>query len=255
MAALAAAGPPAPVHALTAAGVQEGDTIAVRYRGVGGAPLWHERLIVLVVPPHSFTGITPDGDCYEEDLVPGGDIEAWTPLVGGVSGGGAAVIGAQRVYGFRFLPLLHTVIADRNAAAARLLLVPAPGFAVNMGQRGAGGPPAPPAALAPAGPAVAIPPGGLAPGAVPGVAGGALAPLAGAPGGGGPAPGGLAGLAAALAPGGAPPLAPAGPAPGLPAAPGAAALVAAPPGGALVAPGVPAACRICSGASCKALVC
>ena len=246
MAAPAAAQPPALAHALSAAGVAEGDFIGVRYR-VAGPALWHERLVLLLVPPHSFTVLTPDGDCYEEDLLPGGDIEAWTPLTGGVSGGGAPAIGAQRIYGFRALPLLHQVTADRVAAAARLNLVPSPAFAVNVGRVAAGGPPVPPAALAPAGPAAAIPPGGLAPGAVPGALGGAPVPLAPAPGGGAPALGGLAGLAAALAPGGAPPGAPAGLAPGAPVAPGllpapAPGLVAPagalPPGGALAAPGI-----------------
>ncbi|CAK0894199.1 unnamed protein product [Prorocentrum cordatum] len=60
-------------HALTAAGVSEGDFIAVKYN-VAGAALWHERCVLLISsqPPHSFTGFTPDGDCYEEDLMPGG---------------------------------------------------------------------------------------------------------------------------------------------------------------------------------------
>ncbi|CAK0866856.1 unnamed protein product [Prorocentrum cordatum] len=60
-----------------------GDFIAVKCN-VAGAALWHERCVLLISsqPPHSFTGFTPDGDCYEEDLMPGGDISAWTPLEG-----------------------------------------------------------------------------------------------------------------------------------------------------------------------------
>ncbi|CAK0849104.1 unnamed protein product [Prorocentrum cordatum] len=135
MAALAALGAADGGHVLSNAVVTEGDLIAVRYQA-RGAPLWHERLVLLLLPNHSFTGVTPDGDCYEEDLLPGGDVDALTPLANGVSGGGSPAIGGQRVYGFRALPLLHQLVADRAAAASRLNVVPSPVFAVNVGRRG-----------------------------------------------------------------------------------------------------------------------
>ncbi|CAK0854293.1 unnamed protein product, partial [Prorocentrum cordatum] len=68
MAALAALGAADGGHVLSNAGVTEGDFIAVRYQA-RGAPLRHERLVLLLLPNHSFTGVTPDGDCYEKDLI------------------------------------------------------------------------------------------------------------------------------------------------------------------------------------------
>ncbi|CAK0896163.1 unnamed protein product, partial [Prorocentrum cordatum] len=222
-------------HQLIAAGLAEGDFLAVRYR-VGGRRLWHRRLVVALVPGGTTVAgiMTPDLDEYGEDVADQANIAEWTMLPLGTIGPAAPAMGNDDVYDFRHIPLQAAVDAARTAAYARRGAVPVGPIVVNLaGRVGAGGPV----------------------GAAPPAAGGAAAAAAGGPGGGG----GLAGLVAALGgPAGGPAVAaaapaalvpvaaPAAPAAGAgapPAGPGAAAAILGAPvaPAALAAPGAPAA--------------
>ncbi|CAK0857379.1 unnamed protein product, partial [Prorocentrum cordatum] len=222
-------------HQLIAAGLAEGDFLAVRYR-VGGRRLWHRRLVVALVPGGATVAgiMTPDLDEYDEDVADQANIAEWTMLPLGTIGPAAPAMGNDDVYDFRHIPLQAAVDAARTAAYARRGAVPVGPIVVNLaGRVGAGAPV----------------------GAAPPAAGGAAAAAAGGPGGGG----GLAGLVAALGgPAGGPAVAaaapaalvpvaaPAAPAAGAgapPAGPGAAAAIPGAPvaPAALAAPGAPAA--------------
>ncbi|CAK0908584.1 unnamed protein product, partial [Prorocentrum cordatum] len=222
-------------HQLIAAGLAEGDFLAVRYR-VGGRRLWHRRLVVALVPGGTTVAgiMTPDLDEYDEDVADQANIAEWTMLPLGTIGPAAPAMGNDDVYDFRHIPLQAAVDAARTAAYARRGAVPVGPIVVNLaGRVGAGAPV----------------------GAAPPAAGGAAAAAAGGPGGGG----GLAGLVAALGgPAGGPAVAaaapaalvpvaaPAAPAAGAgapPAGPGAAAAILGAPvaPAALAAPGAPAA--------------
>eukprot|EP00959_Pyramimonas_sp_CCMP1952_P087691 1834842-Pyramimonas_sp.AAC.1 len=71
---------------LASLGISLGDFILERY-DIPGPEVWHERM-VLIASPHrtDLTILTPDGDCYEEQLfaagAPGADIAAWLPSIG-----------------------------------------------------------------------------------------------------------------------------------------------------------------------------
>ena len=101
-AAAAAAG-----HPLALLGLDEGDFILIRYQ-VGGARIWHERLILAFQPAAPFgCGIlTPDGHGYVEVIANGGaDVAAVCIPAGGAAGGNSAATGGDQVYRFRALPL------------------------------------------------------------------------------------------------------------------------------------------------------
>ena len=202
-----------------------GSFYAVRYNGVPGPMLYHERLILLrsaaMVAGGGAQILTPDQDHYEEAVAVGGDIMDLIPLAG--QGAPAWGVPDASVYRFRALPpagILWGFI--RTGAAAVGHPVPAH-FSYVLGARNVLG--------APIGPyAVPDPTAGVA--VVP-----AVGPVAAAP----PA-GGLGALAAAI--GGAPPAA-AAPVPGavvagLVAPAAAVAAAVAPPVGA-AAPAVPPA--------------
>ena len=117
-------------------GVQAGDFGVVQYN-VPGPPLLHERL-VLIEPGAGTTvsGLTPDGDEYDEDWVVGGDIVFFGLLAGGACGGAppAGPGGAALpVYGFRHVPTpAQFSAAWPRAAARRGLAVPADGRQPNL---------------------------------------------------------------------------------------------------------------------------
>ncbi|CAK0869475.1 unnamed protein product, partial [Prorocentrum cordatum] len=164
-------------------GLVEGDFVLVHYR-VGGARIWHERLIVVLQPTAPFgTGIlTPDGHAYVEAIAPNSaDVRDDAIPGGGAVGGQSPQMGADEVYRFRGLPLPGEVAAASASTRAARGLPPGPPIALNT----AGsvivpvGPPAEAAAAA----APARAPAAPAAGAVGGLAGLAAA-LGGGPGGG-----------------------------------------------------------------------
>ncbi|CAK0793700.1 unnamed protein product [Prorocentrum cordatum] len=200
MAAAAAAG-----HPLAQAALDEGDFVLVLYR-VGGARIWHERLIVVLQPTALFgTGIlTPDGHAYVEAIAPNSaDVRDYAIPDGGAVGGVPPQTGADQVYRFRGLPLPGEVAAASASTRTALGLPPGPPIALNTAGRVIVpvGPAAGRAAAAAPAPAPAAP----AAGAVGGLAGLAAA-LGGVPGGG--AAGGGVLVPAAAAPPPAPAAAP-----------------------------------------------
>ncbi|CAK0866754.1 unnamed protein product, partial [Prorocentrum cordatum] len=179
--------PPKPSLEEEARGLDEGDFIHVLYR-VGGARIWHERLILAfqTVPPFGTGIMTPDGHAYVEAIMQNGaDIREYAIPAGAAAGAVAAVTAGDQVYRFRGLPLPGDVATGAASVRGTLGL-------------GAG----PPIALNTAGRVIAAVLG------APAGAGPAGAPAAGEAGGAPGALGGLAGLAAAL--GGGPAAAPAG---------------------------------------------
>ncbi|CAK0856355.1 unnamed protein product, partial [Prorocentrum cordatum] len=209
-------------HPLALLGLDEGDFILIRYQ-VGGARIWHERLILAFQPvaPFGCGILTPDGHGYVEVIANGGaDVAEFCIPAGGAAGGNSAATGGDQVYRFRALPLPAAVAAAATATRGTLGLAPGPAVALNTVGRVIA-PPAPaPAAVG--APAAA---GGPAAGGVAGLAAALGAPAAV----GAPAPGAAAGALVPAA-------APAGPAPGgglvpVAAAPAAGALLAAGPVG------------------------
>ncbi|CAK0903143.1 unnamed protein product, partial [Prorocentrum cordatum] len=164
-AAAAAAG-----HPFATLGLDEGDFMLIRYQ-VGGARIWHERLLLAfkATPPFGTGILTPDDHGYDEAITTGIiDVADLCVPAGGAAGGASAATGGDQVHCFRALPL-PTAVADA-ASSTRASL----GLALG-----------PPVALNTAGRVIAA------------VVAASAAPIGGG-GAGGPAAGGLAGLAAAL---------------------------------------------------------
>ncbi|CAK0840077.1 unnamed protein product [Prorocentrum cordatum] len=219
-------------------GISPGDFILERY-DIAGPEVWHERMVLIASPYRTdLTILTPDGDCYEEQLfaagTPGADIAAWLPSVGGAMGAGNPATGAAHIHRFRAVPAPATCDALRTATEGRLGFPPGPRAVPNLAGRAGVGAPGVGAGAAGAG----------APAAGAAVVAPAAAPPAAAPGaalGAGLAAGAAAGVAPAA--GGvlvAPPLVPAAAAAApAPAAPIAAAAPAAPAAGVGAAPPVP----------------
>eukprot|EP00959_Pyramimonas_sp_CCMP1952_P023668 497420-Pyramimonas_sp.AAC.1 len=93
-------------HQLIAAGLAEGDFLAIRYR-VGGRRLWHRRPVVALVPGGTTVAgiMTPDLDEYDEDVADQANIAEWTMLPLGTIGPAAPAMGNDDVYDFRHIPL------------------------------------------------------------------------------------------------------------------------------------------------------
>ena len=119
-----AAAPPA-YPSVAAAGVAAGDFIGVQYR-VGGVPLIHERLVVVLPPgqPGVASVVTPDDDEYDELYVGSADVARWDVFPGGAAGGVMPWAPGARYYRFRSLPTPATLRTAAGAAAARLGLPP-----------------------------------------------------------------------------------------------------------------------------------
>ena len=89
-------------------GLSPGDFFLERY-DIPGPVVWHERMVLIASPLQGdITILTPDGDCYEEQVfaagTPGADVAAWLPCAGGAMGGGNPVTGADHVHRFRAVP-------------------------------------------------------------------------------------------------------------------------------------------------------
>ncbi|CAK0840004.1 unnamed protein product, partial [Prorocentrum cordatum] len=172
-------------HPLALDGLDEGDFILVLYR-VGGARIWHERLILAfqTVPPFGTGVLTPDGHAYVEAIMQNGaDIRGCAIPAGAAAGAVAAATAGDQVYRFRGLPLPGEVATGAASVRGTLGLGAGPPIALNTAGRGIAAVVGAPAGAGPAG-----------------------APAAGGAGGAPGALGGLAGLAAAL--GGGPAAAP-----------------------------------------------
>ena len=242
-AAAAAAG-----HPLAVLGLDEGDWILIRYQ-VGGARIWHERLLLVfqATPPFGTGILTPDGDAYVEAILVGGvDVAEFCVPAGAAAGGASPATGADQVYRFRALPLPAAVGVAAAATRAALGLAAGPPVALNTVGR----------VLAAVAPAAAAPGAG---GAAAGPGAGGLAGLVAALGGAAPAPGAApaaGGAAGALVPAAAPPAAAGGgalvPVAGAPAL-GVPAVAAPAPVAPAAAPAAPAAPGLGAAALANAL--
>ncbi|CAK0822815.1 unnamed protein product, partial [Prorocentrum cordatum] len=137
LAARSAAAAAASGHPLALEGLDEGDFIHVLYR-VGGARIWHERLILAfqTVPPFGTGIMTPDGHaCVEAIMQNGADIREYAVPAGASAGAVAATSAGDQVYRFRGLPLPGDVATGAASVRGTLGLGAGPPIALNTAGR------------------------------------------------------------------------------------------------------------------------